>query len=295
MICLTPWELHPALTGFECFSWWWALPLLHQPGKVTQSCKICKASTCCIMLHVSWRFTAVLDILLYVGYATDTQLTPLLKEADVQTRRRRLGSTVHDCSPVWVVVQFAVSRCLQIFQSLPVPCRLLEYGFTCCCTRCLAEDSCSKPAAVAVFHGKCFETRRSAAQDSASLRKTQKRLKWCWRCSKSLDVNVMHWTEDMKASWTEDKVWDQRSFPHLVILTAEVLFVKQTHQIWAAEEVFDGALVASTRRTKIAWCIDVPLARKKCRRMQKRSDLDIYWGISGVMIILWYIRITTNR
>ena len=160
-------------------------------------------------------------------------------------------------------------------------------------------------------------TGRSAAQDSASLRKTQKRLKWCWRCSKSLDVNVMHWTEDMKASWTEDKVWDQRSFPHLVILTAEVLFVKQTHQIWAAEEVFDGALVASTRRTKIAWCIDVPLARqkalmdqvqmlqksclvwaiiqKKCRRMQKRSDLDIYWGISGLVIILWYIKMTTNR
>lgn len=156
MICLTPWELHPALTGFECFSWWWALPLLHQPGKVTQSCKICKASTCCIMLHVSWRFTAVLDILLYVGYATDTELTQRLKEADVQTRRRRLGSTVHDCSPAWVVVQFAVSRCLQIFQFPPVPSRLLEYGLTCCCTRCLAEDSCSKPAAVAVFHGKCF-------------------------------------------------------------------------------------------------------------------------------------------
>lgn len=267
MICLTPWELQPALTGFECFSWWWALPLLHQPGRVTQSCKICKASTCCIMLHVSWRFTAVLDILLYLGYATDiyrySTKTPRLKEADVQTRRRRLGSTV-------LQLFSSMGRC-PIRSRSSSPFQSLRGSWN-TASLAVAPDASQRTAAVNQLQLQSF---RSATQDSASLRKTQKRLKWCWRCSKSLDVNVMHWRHEGIMNRTQGLRPEEFSAPCHFDSWG---FVCETHQIWAAEEVYclvhrcTAGLTKSVHRCKShVW--SEPSSKKKNVEERRRGQI----------------------
>ena len=249
------------------------------------------------MLHVSWRFTAVLDIFLHIGYATDiyrySTKTPRLKEADVQTRRRRLGPTV--------LQLFSMGRCpirSRCLQMSPVPSRLLEYGFTCCCTRCLAEDSCSKLCCSCSENASFYrEIGCSGLSFSAQNTKATKVM---------LAMLKVSWRERNALNRKHEGIMNRRQALRPEEFSAPCHsdswgFVCETNtsDLSSRRSLLPGASMyrwpdkkrSSLQKSCLVWAI----IQKKSWRTQKRSDLDIYWGISGLMIILYNMMIYQNN